>query len=361
MNSQNYNRYSYVLNNPMSYTDPSGYFFKKLGKFVKKYWKPIVAAIAAVATYGAAMAALTTTSSIVTAYGTLSVSYATFGVGSYALAGAAAGAVAGAITTGSLKGTLQGAFSGAVFGAIGGSFAGSGYENGIGHIGSHAAAGGVLSDLQGGNFGHGFWTAGVMKGVGIANSPSSGASMNQIAGRAVIQAMVGGTLSKVTGGKFANGATSAAIQFVVNGLSESISGWVNKQKSRWQAARKVSAIDDEMSRLNDLYMNNQKSLMEELQTFHGFTGDRTNLQSAYISLSLDLQAQRSIALYTAASGMKPIGLSSVTLQGVKTVAPKWTDALLAWPLVGVASNVPYAASYNCGGSICSVEGFTIYD
>ena len=37
MNSQNYNRYSYVLNNPMSYTDPSGYLFKALGKFVKKY------------------------------------------------------------------------------------------------------------------------------------------------------------------------------------------------------------------------------------------------------------------------------------------------------------------------------------
>lgn len=41
-NTQSYNRYSYVLNNPMSYTDPSGYFFKALGKFVKKHWRTIL-------------------------------------------------------------------------------------------------------------------------------------------------------------------------------------------------------------------------------------------------------------------------------------------------------------------------------
>ena len=35
-NSQNYNRYSYVLNNPLSYTDPSGYFFDKLFKGLNK-------------------------------------------------------------------------------------------------------------------------------------------------------------------------------------------------------------------------------------------------------------------------------------------------------------------------------------
>ena len=30
--SQGYNRYSYVLNNPMTYTDPSGYFVKWMMK-----------------------------------------------------------------------------------------------------------------------------------------------------------------------------------------------------------------------------------------------------------------------------------------------------------------------------------------
>ncbi len=42
-NSQHYNRYSYVLNNPLSYTNPSGYFFSKLWKKVKSFVGGIVA------------------------------------------------------------------------------------------------------------------------------------------------------------------------------------------------------------------------------------------------------------------------------------------------------------------------------
>lgn len=38
-NSQNYNRYSYVLNNPMSYTDPSGFSLRSCGVVSSPYFK----------------------------------------------------------------------------------------------------------------------------------------------------------------------------------------------------------------------------------------------------------------------------------------------------------------------------------
>ncbi|MCM2678171.1 RHS repeat domain-containing protein [Echinimonas agarilytica] len=130
LDSQNYNRYSYVLNNPLSFTDPSGFFFKKLKKFVKKYWKAAAAIAVSVVTYGAASGwaagwGLASTVQIgtvsmhgIAVYGTSLTVTGAMTAG--AIAGAAGGFVAGALQTGKLTGALRGAFTGSIAGAVGG-------------------------------------------------------------------------------------------------------------------------------------------------------------------------------------------------------------------------------------------------
>ena len=193
-NSQSYNRYSYVLNNPMSYTDPSGYFFKALGKFVKKYWRTIAAIVISVYLPGAG--------------GLLQ----GWGVTSTIAQGAITGFVAGGVATGSLRGALVGAFSGAMFGQL------HSMSVGAGKFIAHGIAGGVSSVLNGGKFGHGFLSAGFTQAMGnVKGLFVNGAST--IADRfsnAIKAAMIGGTASAISGGKFANGAVTGAFSRLLN-------------------------------------------------------------------------------------------------------------------------------------------------
>lgn len=183
---------------------------------MKKFWKVIVATVATIVTYGA-----TSGWAASWAAGAFGAGTTAAAVAGGALAGGIAGFVGGAIGSGSLKGALRGAFSGAVFGGLGGYFKAANVGD-FAQVASHAIAGGIMSDLQGGNFGHGFFTAGVMKGFGKIDFGGL-----KVIGRTVIQAMVGGTVSRITGGKFANGAVTSAIQFVVNEKS----GWI---RDRWE-------------------------------------------------------------------------------------------------------------------------------
>jgi RHS repeat-associated protein len=184
-NTQNLNRYSYVLNNPLSYTDPSGYFFKKLKQFAGIIIGAVVAVACSVCFAGA------------------------WGI----LTGAAIGGASGWIATGSVKGAFMGAVSGAIFGGVGGYFADAGTSvfSSSGFL-AFGAAGGITEVLNGGNFGHGFLTAGVGALVGASPTLQGAHPGLQVGSKAI----VGGTLSAATGGKFANGAYSAAMAAIVH-------------------------------------------------------------------------------------------------------------------------------------------------
>ena len=180
-NTQNYNRYSYVLNNPMSYTDPSGYFFKKLEKLVKRYWKVAVAVGVSVFTYGAAsgwaaswgmtqgfsMSVLGSTQTFVTG---LSVGGT---VTAGAIAGAAGGFVAGALNSGNLSGALRGALAGSIAGTAGGyaNFGDvSGWGDAAGRIGVSALGGCAAGKASGGSCRKGASTAAMIQALSMGAS-----------------------------------------------------------------------------------------------------------------------------------------------------------------------------------------------
>lgn len=200
-NAQNLNRYSYVLNNPLSLTDPTGYFFEEL----KENWRTVAAIVISVFLPYAAPAV--------------------FGSG---LVGAVAtGFVAGSVGSGSLKGGLIGAFSAGIFHGIGtaysgaegsGSFFGTKLSGGAfaGKVAAHGVAGGVMSELQGGKFGHGFVSAGLTQAFSGKIDTIGNGSIEAMPARVMAAAVVGGTASAVTGGKFANGAITGAFSRAFN-------------------------------------------------------------------------------------------------------------------------------------------------
>ncbi len=201
-NSQSLNRYTYVINNPLSLTDPSGFFFKGLFKIV-------VTAVVAYFTYGAGTGLL--------------------GLSEYAATALAgfAGGLAG--SGGNLKMGIIGAVTASAFYGIGTHFSGvaqeatMAYGPGIGmsngmvaaKVIAHGVVGGISSLASGGEFLTGFLSAGFTQATSnINNLYTQGKGINL--GNAAKAAVVGGTASVLGGGKFANGAITGAFSRMFN-------------------------------------------------------------------------------------------------------------------------------------------------
>ncbi|MCY4045937.1 MAG: RHS repeat-associated core domain-containing protein [Cellvibrionales bacterium] len=200
--TQSYNRYAYVWNNPMSSTDPTGYWDnrKMMGIFGS-----ILSTIGTVLIMTGAGAAI--------------------GMGLVMIGGAMVGKAQGNI----MRGVVTAAFTaiasaGIAAGAQAASVANTAVHcaKGVITIGklsltaaqwgarilAQSVVGGVASAMQGGNFGNGFVAAGISSGLNIA-LPSTG----NFAVGVIRSAAIGGTVSELTGGKFSNGARMSAYSY----------------------------------------------------------------------------------------------------------------------------------------------------
>jgi hypothetical protein len=145
----------------------------------------------------------------------------------------ATGSLSAAFHAGGQTAAIAGVFYG-----IGQGFEGTAYANGPLHVAAHAVAGGVIADLQGGKFGHGFFSAGFTKfAMGNAGFNYNDISSSAIAGRVAIAAVIGGTSSAISGGKFANGATTAAMAQLFNAEASN-----NRAKARQQRAARAKEV-----------------------------------------------------------------------------------------------------------------------
>jgi len=206
--AQSYNRYAYVMNNPLANIDPSGYWS------FKSIFKVVVAVVVAV--YAPQLSSAIGWTGGVTASGAAMAGglSASLGLSGAVASGILGGALSGAIITGSFKGAVIGGLTGGAFGAVGDLL-----PSGLGNVVGHMAVGCASASLGGGDCGAGALSA----GVGSAWS-NYGISFKGIPANVIVHAIIGGTASMLGGGKFENGAATAAFGYLFNCAAHKCSG-----------------------------------------------------------------------------------------------------------------------------------------
>jgi RHS repeat-associated protein len=214
-NLQSLNRYSYVLNNPLSLTDPTGFFFGSIFKAIGAVFSNIFSAItSAVKSVLNKVPILRTGLQIIACGVGIIACVAAAGVLSLASGGSLGDALGAMAMSAFSIGVWQevGAFL-EPFKALGA----GGFAVMKGTV--HGAVGGAMAVLQGGTFHDGFLSASIGAVAGIMSGQSSLGGIGGMQGptiRAMIAGAAGGVASVLTGGKFANGAVTAAFAHLWN-------------------------------------------------------------------------------------------------------------------------------------------------
>jgi RHS repeat-associated protein len=216
-NLQSYNRYAYVLNNPINAVDPSGHVW---------WWIPAIILGAETAKQVGLIDKATARAIQGIGVGML-VGQPIGGFGG-ALAGGFAG---GLVSSGNLQGGLQGMFSAGLFYGAGQLADGLGVGFGqktLGRALIHAGAGCIGAAAAGGDCVSGALSAGITKYVGANHLPK----FDSHVANAMAWAVLGGSAAVVSGGKFQNGATTGAFQYLYNQAVTEKDQPANSKKNR---------------------------------------------------------------------------------------------------------------------------------
>ncbi len=299
-NLQAYNRYAYVLNNPLTLTDPSGFCSKwnpicaarHLGDAISKGPRAVISQVDPGLSWimSQSVDKWVKNSATVREIGMVAMT----AVDVYFCGGSGA-CVAGysAYVTEMMGGSLTDQLkAGAIAGASAYAFHSVGdYFNltpvqafstmplneaavySAESIVTHGMVGGVMSVLSGGNFGSGFVGAGLSTGLSLTSlAPGSGFGME--ATRIALAAAAGGTASELTGGKFANGAISAAFSQAFNeemDHSDKSGGIFGKVRDYLWGVTKEYVLGD-----GNLVSGTEEQIIEGGQAFYGM--DRAKAQ-----------------------------------------------------------------------------------
>jgi RHS repeat-associated protein len=202
-NPQTLNRYAYVTNNPLKYTDPSGHAL---------HWAAAI-------------------------FISMLVGMVVGGVMAY-LNG-------GSVAKGMFYGAITGAISGAFFGVAGAvSAKATATQAAMAHVVAGAMSGAVNAAITGGDIGQGTLigaiSAGASKWLGGKMGTNSMPGPEEFAARTALGAVMGGVTAKMAGGDFAQGAfqgaLTAALAMIANDLVHDIIDKVKLEYAQFKEA-----------------------------------------------------------------------------------------------------------------------------